>query len=56
MNTILTNVADEALIIAIRANMCDFFRNASQSNPLEHFEDKKLFLIIRPISGQAIHN
>ena len=42
MNHIQNDVSDEALIIAIRANMCDFFRHTSRSNPAEHFEDKQL--------------
>ena len=36
MNHIQTDVSDEALITAIRANMCDFFRHTSRSNPAEH--------------------
>lgn len=38
---IQTNVSDEALVIAIRANMCDFFRYLSKSNPAEHFENEQ---------------
>jgi len=38
MNHIQTDVSDEALVTAIRANMCDFFRHLSKSNPTEHFE------------------
>jgi ribosomal protein S18 acetylase RimI-like enzyme len=41
MNTIQTDVSDEALVRATRANMCDFFRHMSRSNPAEHFENKQ---------------
>jgi len=41
MNTIQTDISDEALVIAIRANMCGFFRHVSRSNPLEHFENEQ---------------
>jgi len=41
MDTIQTDVSDEALVTAIRANMCDFFRHLSRSNPLEHVENKQ---------------
>jgi ribosomal protein S18 acetylase RimI-like enzyme len=41
MNTIQTDVSDEALVIAIRANMCDFFRHVSRSNPAEHVENQQ---------------
>jgi ribosomal protein S18 acetylase RimI-like enzyme len=41
MNHIQTDVSDEALVTAIRANMCDFFRQLSRSNPAEHFENKR---------------
>src|ERR1700752_3892186 len=40
MGPIQTDVSDQALVIAIRANMCDFFRYLSRSNP-EHFENKQ---------------
>ena len=39
MNHIQTDVSDEALVTAIRANMCDFFRHLSRSIPDEHFEN-----------------
>jgi ribosomal protein S18 acetylase RimI-like enzyme len=39
MDTIQTDVSDHALITAIRANICDFFRQLSRSNPAEHFEN-----------------
>jgi len=39
MNHIQNDVSDEALVIAIRANMCDFFRHLSRSHPTEHFEN-----------------
>jgi len=41
MDTIQTDVSDEALVTATRANMCDFFRHTSRSNPAEHFENKQ---------------
>ena len=41
MQDIQTDVSDEALITAIRANMCDFFRHLSRSSPDEHFENKQ---------------
>jgi len=39
MTTIQTDVSDEALVTAIRRNMCDFFRHVSRSSPAEHFEN-----------------
>jgi ribosomal protein S18 acetylase RimI-like enzyme len=41
MNTVQTDVSDEALIIAIRANMCAFFRHVGRSNPAEHVENQQ---------------
>jgi len=41
MNHIQNDVSDEALVTAIRANMCDFFRHLSRSNPTEHFENEQ---------------
>lgn len=41
MNHIQTNTSDEALVTAIRANMCDFFHHLSRSIPEEHFENEK---------------
>jgi ribosomal protein S18 acetylase RimI-like enzyme len=41
MQTIQTDVSEEALVTAIRANMCDFFRHLSRSNPAEHFENEQ---------------
>jgi len=41
MDAIQTDVSDEALVIAIRANMCDLFRHMSRSIPQEHFENGK---------------
>ena len=41
MTTIQTDVSDEALVTAIRANMCDFFRHTSRSNPAEHLENNQ---------------
>src|SRR5262245_57229334 len=40
MHHIQAGVSDEALVTAIRANMCDFFRHLSRSKPAEHFENK----------------
>ena len=33
MNHIQTDVSDEALVTAIRANLCDFFRYLGKSTP-----------------------
>ncbi len=41
MDPIQTDVSDEALVIAIRANLSEFFRHLSRSIPEEHFEDRK---------------
>jgi GNAT superfamily N-acetyltransferase len=41
MNDIQTDLSDEALITAIRANLCEFFRHLSRSSPQEHFENGK---------------
>jgi len=41
MNHIQTDVSDEALVTAIRANLCDFFRHTSRSNSAEHFENEQ---------------
>jgi ribosomal protein S18 acetylase RimI-like enzyme len=41
MNHIQTDVSEEALVTAIRANMCDFFRHTSRSNPARHFENEQ---------------
>ena len=41
MDSIQTDVSDEALVTAVRANMCDFCRHMSRSNPAEHFENKQ---------------
>jgi hypothetical protein len=41
MTTIQTDVSDEALVTAICANMCDFFRCLSKSNLAEHFEHEQ---------------
>ena len=40
MEAIQTVVSKEALGTALRANMCEFFRHISRSNPKEHFEDE----------------
>ena len=39
MQDIQTDVSAKALITAIRANMCDFFRHVSRSDPAQHFEN-----------------
>ena len=49
MNTIQTDVSDEALVRAIRANMCAFFRHMSRSNPADHFEDEQFTRWYTPI-------
>ena len=41
MSYIQTDVSAEALVAAIRANMCDFFRHTSRSNPAEHFANEQ---------------
>ena len=41
MDTIQNDVSDEALVTGIRANMCDFFRHTSRSNPAEHLENEQ---------------
>jgi ribosomal protein S18 acetylase RimI-like enzyme len=41
MDTIQTDVSDKELVTAIRANMCDFFRHTSRSNPAEHFANEQ---------------
>jgi len=41
MKPIQTDVSEDALVTAIRANMCDFFRFVSSSNPTEHFENER---------------
>ncbi len=39
MDHIQTDVSDQALVTAIRANLCDFFRHLSRRDPEEHFEN-----------------
>jgi GNAT superfamily N-acetyltransferase len=39
MNNIQTDLSEEALVNAIRLNLCEFFRHLSRSNPEEHFEN-----------------
>src|ERR1041384_1943703 len=43
MEPIQTDISDEALIKAIRLNLCEFYRHLSQTspNPDWHFEDEK---------------
>jgi ribosomal protein S18 acetylase RimI-like enzyme len=38
---IQTDVSDDALVTAIRANMCDMFRLLSRSDPAEHYENER---------------
>lgn len=40
MDAIHTDVSNEALVTAIRTNLCDFFRHTSRSNPREQFENE----------------
>ena len=44
-----TDVSDEALVTAIRANMCDFFRHFSRGTPEEHFENGKFTRWYSPV-------
>ena len=41
MNHIQTDVSNDALVTAIRANICDLFRYMSRINPDEHFENSQ---------------
>lgn len=41
MDAIQTDVSNEVLVTAIRANLCDFFRHTSRSNPAEHLENER---------------
>jgi len=41
MNYIQTDLSEEALVTAIRANLCDFYRHLSRSDPREHLEAEK---------------
>ena len=41
MDTIQSDVSDPALVIAIRANMCAFFRHVGRSNPAESLENEQ---------------
>jgi GNAT superfamily N-acetyltransferase len=41
MDKIQTDASDRALVTAIRANMCDFFRHLGVSFPEGHFENEK---------------
>ena len=41
MATIQTDVSNEALVTAIRANLCSYFRHTSRSNPAENFENDR---------------
>lgn len=50
MESIQTDVSDEALVIAIRANMCAFFRQLSRANPAEHFETTQFTRWYTPIA------
>jgi len=50
MKPIQTDGSDEALVTAIRANLCDFFRLLSRSNATEHFENDRFTRWYAPIS------
>ncbi len=41
MKNIQTDLSDEALVTAIRANLCEFFRHLSRSFPEEHFQNTR---------------
>lgn len=41
MNSIQTDLSDEALVTAIRANLCDFYRHLGRSVPEGYFENAK---------------
>jgi hypothetical protein len=41
MNNNQTNLKDEALVTAIQANMCEFFRHLGRSIPEGHCENGK---------------
>ena len=41
MNHKQAGVSDQALVTAIRTNMCDFFRHVSRSDLKEHFENQQ---------------
>ena len=41
MDPIRTDVSEAALVTAIRANMCDFFRCLARSDPAEHHENDR---------------
>jgi len=49
MNQIQTDISEGALITAIRANMCDFFRVFSRSNVEEYFENEKFTRWYSPV-------
>jgi ribosomal protein S18 acetylase RimI-like enzyme len=49
MNDIQTDRSDEALVTAIRANLCEFFRHLSRSSPSEHFENRQFTRWYMPI-------
>lgn len=40
MKTVQSNVSDDALVTAIRLNICEFLRHTSRSNPAGHFENE----------------
>ena len=41
MDNILTDVSDDVLVTAIRANMGDFFRQLSRIHPVSALDDEK---------------
>lgn len=49
MNYVQTDLSDEALVTAIRTNLCDFFRHLSRSIPEKHFENGKFMRWYTPL-------
>jgi hypothetical protein len=49
MNHIQTDVSDEALVTAIRLNMCDFFRHLSRSSPAENLANEQFTRWFTPL-------
>jgi len=49
MDSIQTDVSNPALITAIRANLCAFFRHLGESHPADYFEDQKFARLHTPI-------
>jgi len=49
MPHIKTDVSDQALVTAIRANLCEFFRHLGRSEPAEQFENEKFARWYSPV-------